>query len=122
MRYFSYIFLYLLYLPILVANHYESPIYNDQLRSRVWERIPDSTDVLVTHGPPQGIMDHNLRDERFGCVDLLRHVTRRVKPKIHIFGHAHAGYGSLDMHTRFYNVAVCNESYDPVNLPMEIEL
>ena len=39
MRYFSYIFLYLLYLPIIVANHYEPPIYNDQL-SRIWERIP----------------------------------------------------------------------------------
>jgi len=39
MRYFFYIFFYLLYLPIIVANNYKLPIYNDP-PSRVWDRIP----------------------------------------------------------------------------------
>ena len=39
MGYLSYIFFYLLYLPTLVANHYDLPTYNTQ-SGRVWDRIP----------------------------------------------------------------------------------
>jgi 3',5'-cyclic AMP phosphodiesterase CpdA len=88
----------------------------------VWSKIPDDTDVLITHGPPLDIMDYNMRDQRFGDADLLRHI-QRVKPKVHIFGHAHAARGEMRRYNvRFYNVAICNESYEPVNLPMVIEV
>jgi Icc-related predicted phosphoesterase len=59
---------------------------------RWWQEIPENTDILVTHGPPQGILD--LSRDRFnnleyrGDKSLLRHVNR-VKPKYHIFGHLH---------------------------------
>lgn len=89
---------------------------------QVWSRIPTWTDVLITHGAPLDILDFNMRDDRFGDADLLKHV-RRVNPMVHIFGHAHHAYGQMQRYrTRFYNVAICNESYDPVNLPMEIEV
>jgi Icc-related predicted phosphoesterase len=89
---------------------------------RIWSRIPERTDVLITHGPPLDIMDFNMRDQRFGDADLLRHI-QRVKPMVHIFGHAHSARGEMRRYNvRFYNVAICNEDYEPVNLPMVIEV
>ena len=57
---------------------------------RIWERIPDTTDVLVTHSPPLGVgdkcqkwnKDGSLTDiGRSGCEDLIREVVTRVKPR-----------------------------------------
>ena len=68
---------------------------------RHWQRIPENTDVLITHGPPYGILDttkmtmKNNPDPNghVGCEDLRRHVLERVKPKVHIFGHIHSAHG-----------------------------
>src|SRR5262245_14069279 len=61
----------------------------------VWSRIPEGTDVLVTHGPPYGILDEVLpsphgppQDPHAGCEDLLAAV-RRIRPRVHLFGHIH---------------------------------
>jgi predicted phosphohydrolase len=56
-----------------------------------WALIPADTDVLVTHGPPRGFGDDTGRDEA-GCDDLLEAV-RRVKPRLHLFGHIHEDGG-----------------------------
>jgi len=59
---------------------------------RYWQCIPDDIDVIITHGPPKGILDssRNPQDVLEFCGDkaLLNHV-RRVHPKYHIFGHVH---------------------------------
>lgn len=55
----------------------------------VWRRgIPDDTDVLVVHGPPRGYLDNGGK----GCPQLLREVWR-VRPRLVVFEHIHAGYG-----------------------------
>lgn len=88
--------------------------------ARHWEQIPDDTDVLITHGPPYGFGDTNKRDERFGDEDLLRRV-RQVRPDLHLFGHAHDGYGQwLSDGTLFVNAAILNENYKLANKPVEI--
>ncbi|KAL8688601.1 MAG: hypothetical protein Q9224_004843 [Gallowayella concinna] len=59
-------------------------------RKDVWSgTIPHSTDVLITHTPPRHHLDlpHGM-----GCEFLLREVWE-VRPKLHVFGHVHAGYG-----------------------------
>ena len=39
--------------------------------------IPDSTkDILVTHGPPLGILDNVGRGQHAGCPALLKRVPR----------------------------------------------
>lgn len=89
--------------------------------ARVWARIPSDIDVLITHGPPAGIMDRNAQDKKFGCQDLLERVLK-IKPPIHIFGHAHAGYGNEEHDgIRYYNVAVSDERYFIANPPTEID-
>ncbi len=61
---------------------------------RVWESIPDNTDIIVTHGPPKGILDiTNRRDnlqEQCGCGALMKRVLD-IQPKLMCFGHIHNG-------------------------------
>lgn len=58
-----------------------------------WALIPGDTDVLVTHGPPAGVLDLTNRGERTGCTDLRERV-RLVCPKLHVFGHIHEAAGA----------------------------
>ncbi|MBO2458349.1 metallophosphatase domain-containing protein [Actinomadura violacea] len=69
-----------------------------------WALIPERVDVLVTHGPPLGIGDAGALPGRHGCADLLARV-RRVRPRLHLFGHIHHD-GGLWHHdgTTFANV------------------
>lgn len=55
--------------------------------------IPVETDVLMTHTPPRHHLD---LPAGLGCGYLLKEVWR-VRPKIHVFGHVHAGYGKEDV-------------------------
>nr|AEE62791.1 unknown [Dendroctonus ponderosae] len=81
-----------------------------------WNLIPADTDVLITHGPPLGHGDLTNFGQRAGCVELLRTVQVRVRPKSHIFGHIHEGYGaSFDGQTLFVNASICDGSYRPSN-------
>lgn len=68
-------------------------------------RIPEDTDVLITHGPPLGIMDNE--NLKYGCA-LLRDRVFQIEPKIHTFGHIHecAGFHKDSrFKTEFHNVA-----------------
>jgi len=91
-----------------------------------WLQIPHDTDVLITHGPPYGILDWApYSKEHAGCHDL-RNVVDAIRPKLHVFGHIHAGYGQHlygeDKQTLFVNASVVNEAYQPVNQPIVVEL
>lgn len=57
-----------------------------------WALLPVDTDVLITHGPPEGILDLTRRWVRVGDADLLDRV-RQVRPKLHVFGHIHEAAG-----------------------------
>ncbi len=92
-----------------------------------WDLIPDDTDILITHGPPWGFRDVpkislTRKDKHCGCMDLLEAVAR-VKPKLHVFGHIHGGYGMEEARgTKFVNAAIMTEDYEPLNKPIRIEL
>ncbi|PXF40841.1 Metallophosphoesterase domain-containing protein 1 [Gracilariopsis chorda] len=85
----------------------------------VWNRMPTDVDVLITHGPPKGILDVTSRGMSVGDSALLEKV-RTVRPRVHCFGHVHESYGTLnDEHTLFCNAAVFND-HPPivVDVPM----
>ena len=87
-----------------------------------WAQIPDNTDVLITHGPPYGFGDTDKHNERFGDEDLLRRVIQ-VKPQIHCYGHAHAGYGERFFEgIHFINAAILNEGYMIAHKPVVVEI
>lgn len=64
------------------------------------EPVTPGVDIMVTHGPPLGLHDWvfggptDLR--HVGCVHLRRAV-RRCRPRLHVFGHIHEGYGATRM-------------------------
>lgn len=81
----------------------------------VWSKIPFGIDVLVTHGPPWGILDRTLSEQSVGCEELLMAVER-VEPRLHVFGHIHEGAGTLGhKRTQFVNASVCTVGYQPTN-------
>ena len=92
---------------------------------KYWDRIPQDTDVLVTHGPPKGHGDltaYRYGNERVGCEELSIAV-QVIRPKVHIFGHIHNGYGiEKTPNTAFHNVSICDEEYIRANEPQVIEL
>ena len=60
-----------------------------------WQLIPDDTQILVTHGPPQGVLDRTHRGDSAGCLDLF-HRVMEVRPRLHVFGHIHEAAGRSD--------------------------
>ncbi len=94
-----------------------------------WQRMPDNVDVLITHGPPAGILDtlhvvHNnvVKDagadshckpaqRGVGCPALAKRVES-VAPKYHVFGHIHEAYGRQQIgSTQFVNASCMNRDY-----------
>ena len=89
-----------------------------------WAKIPDNVDILITHGPPQDHLDVSgppWNTPHLGC-ELLRVRVDKIKPKIHVFGHIHGGYGYKFYNgTHFINASVLNERYDLVNPPITVD-
>ncbi len=87
-----------------------------------WALIPDDTDVLITHGPPHQVLDETFAGLAVGCEDLVD-ALERVRPKVHIFGHIHEGYGRRDLgRTTFLNASICTLGYEATNAPLVFDL
>ncbi|KAI0082671.1 Metallo-dependent phosphatase [Panus rudis PR-1116 ss-1] len=69
-----------------------------------WSGIPPHTDILITHGPPAHHLDAGGR----GCWALLQALWH-VRPRLHVFGHCHDGYG-----TRVVNWSASQMAYERV--------
>ncbi len=97
---------------------------------KTWDAIPDNLDVLITHGPPFAVLDEVQSDftkwfSKENCGDgLLAAKVIEKKPRYHIFGHIHEGYGKFvsEYGTTFINASVINEAYNLVNEPIVIEI
>mgnify|MGYP001337605213 FL=1 len=94
-----------------------------------WAMIPEDTEILVTHGPPFGILDLVPRsgwDENTGCEELRKRVEQIAsfgRLKLHVFGHIHCGYGlHEEFGIRFVNASTCDEQYRPTQSPMVFDL
>ncbi|KAI1364489.1 ser/Thr protein phosphatase family protein [Xylaria arbuscula] len=55
--------------------------------------ITQGTDIVMTHGPPLGLLDRGGPGGRLGCPDLFAAVAR-ARPRMHCFGHVHGGWGA----------------------------
>ena len=96
---------------------------------KVWDIIPNDTDIVVTHGPPQGILDltkgrswtNEAGDfvpatlEQVGCRSLAKRMEK-LQPKLHCFGHIHdfkeiknSGLLKVSGQTTMYSNAACVE-------------
>jgi Icc-related predicted phosphoesterase len=66
-----------------------------------WKLIPNEVDILITHGPPFGILDETPRGDFAGCEELRKRVEE-IRPQLH--------------------VSNCDEDYLPTNLPIVVDL
>ena len=89
--------------------------------------IPNDTDILITHGPPNGIFDQTCRGDLVGSESLMKKVCE-IKPLLHAFGHIHEEGGKqcwtpwTEKGTRSINCSHVNESYQGVHSPIRIIL
>ena len=93
-------------------------------RMKAYASIPADTDILITHGPPYGVLDSNPNEYPGPAGDReLREAVIRVKPKLHVFGHVHAGYGIRQgRHTVFVNAALFGLGGSLENRPIVLEM
>jgi Icc-related predicted phosphoesterase len=87
-----------------------------------WNEIPDDTDILITHGPAFGYLDTIMGQyDNLGC-ELLTKRIKTIKPKIHVCGHIHSGYGYVfDGDTHYINASVLDEQYQYTQKPLTVE-
>lgn len=92
--------------------------------SKYWDQISIFTDIVITHGPPFGILDYAFcSKENVGCKKLLDRINF-IKPQYHLFGHIHHEGGKTHRteYTTFINASLMNEDYKLVNKPIIIEI
>ncbi len=91
---------------------------------RHWNMIPSDTNVLVTHGPPHGLVDRLERGEHVGCEELRDTIDNRLDDLIlSTHGHLHSAYGIDHIGQKtFVNAALVNERYQLTNAPIVVEI
>lgn len=64
---------------------------------KVWNTVPENTDIVVSHGPPKGILDSTInRDNNYdlcGCSNMKKKMLE-LQPRLCLFGHIH-NYGVI---------------------------
>jgi Icc-related predicted phosphoesterase len=99
--------------------------------SKYWEALEEGIDVLITHGPPKGILDIAEKFDRnieFCGDGALMKAVNRVKPKFHLFGHIHDNHGiknngfRIINDTTFINASMVEDGKfgDKINHPINI--
>ncbi len=89
-----------------------------------WRLIPADTDILVTHGPPHGVLDQTVGrpPQAVGCEALAARLAELPRVRLHVFGHIHEAYGRERRDGRDYvNASICDVRYRPVNRPVAVD-
>ncbi|EAY31437.1 metallophosphatase domain-containing protein [Microscilla marina] len=86
-----------------------------------WDLIPENIDILVTHGPPKGVLDQTAKGEEVGCEELTE-VIQDIRPRYHIFGHIHEARGRVEVNgTHYINASMLNLQYEAVHQAVVID-
>ena len=89
----------------------------EELASK-FQLIPADTEILLSHGPPKGILDHTVRGDSVGSEALLQRI-RKIKPKLVVFGHIHESYGKHEEDRITYlNASTCDVHYRALHEPV----
>lgn len=100
---------------------------DDKLAKR-WEKIPDDTDILLTHGPAEGLLDKTLNGDHPGSISLRQRLRELQSLRLFVCGHIHEAYGIDGLFQVVEHIPVVNAShvtfpgYNPVNPPIVVEL
>ena len=100
---------------------------NDLALAKIWNEIPDDTDVLITHGPAYGSGDLVKRaygrDPHVGSKSLTKRKQELAGTlKAHISGHIHEGYSINGANPINVCASILDERYQLVNKPITITI
>lgn len=93
-----------------------------------WEEIPETTDILITHGGVRKINKLSVVEsgEDVGCIDLTDVVIGKLKKLVlMVSGHIHEAYGyhqETPDSPLFVNASVLNLDYKLVNKPFIVTM
>lgn len=88
-----------------------------------WKRIPENTDVLITHGPPYGILDTSLRGGSVGCPRLRETIMKIPNLKISCFGHIHEARGRQRIgEVEYVNSSVLSRNHELRSYSTQIQI
>ena len=96
--------------------------------AKKWTLIPDNTNILITHGPPYGILDlieddFSNRDLHQGCEELKKKVDQLTQLKLHAFGHLHSNEQLIKLNkVNFVNAAIVDDNHKVIHKPTIIDL
>jgi len=92
---------------------------------KYWNAIPDDVQILITHGPVEGILDIVEHPPGFhvGCEDLKNRILDLKQLKVHICGHIHCSHG-MEVHNgvTYINASICTEQYVPSQSPIVFDI
>ena len=103
---------------------------SDEELVQVYKKIPDNTDIIISHGPPFGLHDQVVTKKPDGKTTIfhtgsvaLQERVFDIKPKFCIFGHIHSGFGSvLENETIFANVSLVNDDLQFAHSPVIFDI
>ena len=67
-------------------------MHSEKILERFAAAIDADVDVLISHGPPSGILDETYNGLNVGSTELRKRIEV-IKPKLVVFGHIHEGHG-----------------------------
>jgi Icc-related predicted phosphoesterase len=104
---------------VVIPNHSWWFSENDEALEKIWRGIPTSTNILLTHCPPLGILDRTIDGFNVGSESLSRRIKELPNLKYHIFGHIQEAYGVKKIgNVTYINASLLNEKYSLTNLPI----
>lgn len=103
-------------------------MYEERHAKRIWDRVPNDVDVLITHQPPLNKLDYVIRpnadgNHHVGCKELLSKVLE-IKPLLHVYGHLHEDGCKYikGVNTTYVNASICDEEYNIGRKPIIVDI
>lgn len=95
---------------------------------RCYDKIPEDTQVLISHSPIEGVLDNEMW--HYGSTELKKVVHRLIENNLTHFicGHIHESYGVKEIYNSkgdsviIANACICDRQYVPNNKPIAIEI
>ena len=94
--------------------------------AKIYRKIPDKLDVLISHGPPKSYGDLTIEGINAGSLALTERL-KQINCGYVITGHIHEGRGRYLFHQNqllplVYNCSLLDEKYNMVNEPFIIDI
>lgn len=96
---------------------------DEETLAKKYARIPEDTEVIVTHAPPFGAGDVTTMKLRTGSTALAERMAQLPRLRLVVCGHIHEAHGDYQLNgVRVLNVSYVDEMYRPKHKPTIVEL